>query len=108
LNHAFVANGASKMQWSQLLITQHIQIHNNVMRQFDRRSAIDLVVVFFESRILFLLAPLSVANLCFIDLVLVDESDYFLFLAIIPYHVTDFIDNHHVSGLLVTGHVGSG
>jgi len=77
------------------------------MRKFNRSSAIDLVIVFFESRVLVLLAPLRVAKLCFSDLVLVDESNHFLLLTAIPNHVTNFIDRHHISRLLVTGDVGS-
>ena len=77
------------------------------MRKFNRSSAIDLVIVFFKSRVLVLLAPLGVAKLGFGNLVLVDESNYFLFLAPIPNHVTNFIYRHHISRLLVTGDVGS-
>ncbi len=54
-----------------------------------------------------LLAPLHIAQLRLVDLVLVNQSNDFLFLAVISDHVADFIDHHHVSRLLVNVHVGS-
>lgn len=95
------------MQRSKLLVSKHIQIYHYVMWKFDRGSAIDLVAVFLESRILVLQAPLHIAQLCFVDLVLVDQSNDFLLLAVISDHVADFIDDHHVSHLLVDVDVGS-
>lgn len=84
------------MQRSKLLVSNHVQIYHYIMRKFDRGSAIDLVIVFLESRILVLLAPLHIAQLCLVDLVLVDQSNDFLLLAVISDHVADFIDDHHV------------
>lgn len=54
-----------------------------------------------------LLAPLHIAQLRLVDLVLVDQSNDFLLLAVISDHVADFIDDHHVSHLLVVIDVGS-
>jgi hypothetical protein len=100
--HTFVPYGARKMKRRQLIVSKAIQVNDNILRQFDARTTVNLISCSLVLLLLVFLTPLHVTQLGFVYLILVNKPYDFLLLASIANHVADFVNDHHVTKLLVT------
>jgi len=78
VKHTFIANRAGNVYWCKAVITNHIEVHLDILWHSDFYSTVNLVLVLGYST----LAPLHVNDTSFLDLILVYKPNDFLLLTL--------------------------